>query len=68
MDFQLTSLRYYQVSQAKKQNTYLLKILRRWNFSSRKDLKNHFFEFEHYDLAISEVSHYEFLRGCSSIS
>jgi hypothetical protein len=27
-----------------------------------------FLKFEHYQLAISEVSHYEFLRGCSSIS
>jgi hypothetical protein len=27
-----------------------------------------FLKFEHYDLAISEVSHYEFLRGHSSIS
>jgi hypothetical protein len=25
-------------------------------------------KFEHFDLAISEVSHYEFLRGHSSIS
>jgi hypothetical protein len=25
-------------------------------------------KFEHYELAISEVSHYEFLRGHSSIS
>jgi hypothetical protein len=25
-------------------------------------------KFEHYDLAISEVSHYGFLRGYSSIS
>jgi hypothetical protein len=25
-------------------------------------------KFEHYDLAIGEVSHYEFLRGHSSIS
>jgi hypothetical protein len=25
-------------------------------------------KFEHYDLAISEFSHYEFLRGNSSIS
>jgi hypothetical protein len=27
-----------------------------------------FLKFEHYDLAISEVSHYGFLRGHSSIS
>jgi hypothetical protein len=27
-----------------------------------------FLKFEHYDLAISEVSHYGFLRGNSSIS
>jgi hypothetical protein len=27
-----------------------------------------FLKFEHSDLAISEVSHYEFLRGHSSIS
>jgi hypothetical protein len=27
-----------------------------------------FLKFEHYDLAISEVSHYEFLKGHSSIS
>jgi hypothetical protein len=27
-----------------------------------------FLKFEHYDLAIIEVSHYEFLRGHSSIS
>jgi hypothetical protein len=44
-----------------------LKILRR-NFSPRKDLKKHVLRFEHYDLAISEVSHYGFLRGHSSIS
>jgi hypothetical protein len=27
-----------------------------------------FLKFEHYDLAISEVSHYGFLKGYSSIS
>jgi hypothetical protein len=27
-----------------------------------------FLKFEHYDLAVSEVSHYGFLRGHSSIS
>jgi hypothetical protein len=27
-----------------------------------------FLKFEHYDLAISEISHYGFLRGHSSIS
>jgi hypothetical protein len=27
-----------------------------------------FLKFEHYDLAINEVSHYGFLRGHSSIS
>jgi hypothetical protein len=27
-----------------------------------------FLKFEHYELAISEVSHYEYLRGHSSIS
>jgi hypothetical protein len=31
-------------------------------------LENPVFEVEHYDLAISEVSHYGFLRGHSSIS
>jgi hypothetical protein len=45
-----------------------LKILRRWNFSPRQDLKNHVLKFEHYDLSLTEVSHYGFLRGHSSIS
>jgi hypothetical protein len=31
-------------------------------------LKTMFLKFEHYDLAINEVSHYGFLRGHSSIS
>jgi hypothetical protein len=30
--------------------------------------KTMFLRFEHYDLAISEVSHYGFLRGHSSVS
>jgi hypothetical protein len=30
--------------------------------------KTMFLKFEHYELAISEVSHYGFLRGHSSIS
>jgi hypothetical protein len=30
--------------------------------------KTMFLKFEHYDLAISEFSHYEFLRGHSSTS
>jgi hypothetical protein len=66
MTFQLTSLRYSQGTPAKKRTHFYWKILRRWNFNPRQDLKNHVFE--HYDLAISEVSHYEFLRGHSSIS
>jgi hypothetical protein len=45
MSFQITSLRYFQSAQAKRQT-----------------------QFEHSDLAISEVSHYGFLKRHSSIS
>jgi hypothetical protein len=51
-----------------KANTFLLKIQRRWNFYPRQDLKNMFLKSVHYNLAISEVSHYGFWRVHSSIS
>jgi hypothetical protein len=44
MSIYLISLRYYQVAQAKKQTHFYLKIIRRRNFSPRKDLKNHVLE------------------------
>jgi hypothetical protein len=68
MSIQLTSLRNYQVAQAKKQTHFYCKILRNEISAQERIWKTLFFKFEHYDLAINEVSHYGFLRGYSSIS
>jgi hypothetical protein len=66
MKFQLTSLRYYQVAPATKQIRYIfIDNSKKMNFQPKIAFEK---PFEHYDLAISEVSHYGFLRGHSSIS
>jgi hypothetical protein len=68
MSFQLTSLRYYQVAQAKKQTHFYWKFKKDEISAQERISKNMFLKFEHYDLAIIEVSHYGLLRGHSSIS
>jgi hypothetical protein len=68
MNFQLTSLRYYQVSQAKKLTHFCWNFLEDEILGQERIWKTMLLKFEHYDLAISEVSHYEFLRRCSSTS
>jgi hypothetical protein len=66
MSFQLTSLRYSQGAPAKKQTHFYWKFYEDEISAQDRIWKTMYLKFEHSDLAISEVSHYGFLRGNSS--
>jgi hypothetical protein len=68
MGFQLTSLRYYQVAPTTKQIHFYWKFYEDEISAQNRIWKTLFLKFEHYDLAISEVSYYGFLGGHSLIS
>jgi dUTPase len=63
MGFQLTSLRYSQGAPGMKQTHFNWKFEEDEISAQDRICQTIFLKFEHSDLAISEVSHYEFLKG-----
>ena len=58
MNIQLPFLRYYQVPEAKKQTHYYWKFWGDEISAQEKMWKTIYSEFEQYDIASTEVSHY----------
>jgi hypothetical protein len=68
MKIHLTFLRYSRGTPCIKQTHFYGKFLEADISCQDKTQKTMFYKFERYDFTISEVSHYEFRRGYSSIS